>query len=156
MPNVNARLAAVLAIAVSSSAVRLAACAPIAGCSSQIQQRVGQRAGDADDAEPDQLTDHAARHAGHQRLAAEAALQLAHRQRAGGQRAADPPAALEVVDRGVHDVDPGVGVVDPVDRHLVDAQPGALGDHQQLGVEEPAGVGDQRQQLLRHVGAHAP
>ena len=44
------------------------------------------------------------------------------------------------------DVDPRVGVVDPVDRHLVDAQAGALGEHQQLGVEEPAGVLDQRQQ----------
>jgi hypothetical protein len=31
IPNVNARLAAVLAIAVSNSAVRFAACAPIAG-----------------------------------------------------------------------------------------------------------------------------
>ena len=39
-----------------------------------------------------------------------------------------------------------VGVVDPVHRHLVDAQAGALGQHQQLGVEEPAGVLDQRQQ----------
>ena len=35
---------------------------------------------------------------------------------------------------------PRVGVVDPVDRHLVDAQAAALGEHQQLGVEEPAVV----------------
>ena len=54
--------------------------------------------------------------------------------------------ALEVGGRGGHDVDPAVGVVDPVDRHLVDAQPAALGQHQQFGVEEPAGVGDVRQQ----------
>ena len=50
------------------------------------------------------------------------------------------------------DVDPAVRVVDPVHRHLVDAQPAALGQHQQLGVEEPAGVLDQRQQPVRHVG----
>ena len=49
------------------------------------------------------------------------------------------------------DVDPAVGVVDPVDRHLVDAQPGPLGEHQQFGVEEPAGVLDQRQQPLGDV-----
>ena len=36
----------------------------------------------------------------------------------------------------------------------MDAQPGAFRDHQQLGVEEPAGVVDQRQQLARDVGAH--
>ena len=124
------------------------------GMQHQVQQRVGQRAGDADDAEPDHLADHALRHPRYQRLAAEAALQLAHRQRPGGQRPAHPPAALEVVDRGVHDVDAGVQIVNPVDRHLVDAQAGTLGDHQQLGVEEPACVGDQRQQLTGHVGAH--
>ena len=39
-------------------------------------------------------------------------------------------------------VDARVGVVDPVDRHLVDAQPAALGEHEQLGVEEPAVVAD--------------
>ena len=38
------------------------------------------------------------------------------------------------------DVDPAVRVVDPVDRHLVDPQAGPLGQHQQFGVEEPAGV----------------
>ena len=46
-----------------------------------------------------------------------------------------------------------VGVVDPVHRHLVDPQARALGEHQQLGVEEPAGVLDQRQQPARDVGA---
>ena len=43
------------------------------GASSEIEQRIGERACDADDAEPHQLTDHAVRHARHQRLAAEAA-----------------------------------------------------------------------------------
>ena len=54
--------------------------------------------------------------------------------------------------RGRDDVDTAVGVVDPVDRHLVDAQPGALGQHEQLGVEEPAAVLDERQQLPGAVG----
>ena len=44
---------------------------------------------------------------------------------------------------GADDIDPGVGVVDPVDRHLVDPQPHPLGDHQQLGVEEPLVVLDE-------------
>ena len=44
--------------------------------------------------------------------------------------------------RGADDVDPGVGVVDPVDGHLVDAQAVVLGEHEQLGVEEPALVLD--------------
>ena len=49
-------------------------------------------------------------------------------------------------------LDPGVGVLDPVDGHLVDAQPVALGQHQQLGVEEPAVVLNHRQQQPGHVG----
>ena len=36
-------------------------------------------------------------------------------------RRSDP---AQVLDRGADDVDARVGVVDPVDRHLVDAQPG--------------------------------
>src|SRR5439155_9640777 len=63
-------------------------------------------------------------------------------------------AALQVVDPGVDDVYARVRVVDPVDRYLVDAQACTFGDHQQLGVEEPAGVGDQRQQLPGHFSTH--
>ena len=81
-------------------------------------------------------------------------LQFTDRQRAGGECAADPPAALQVADRRAHDVDPRVRVVDPVDRNLVDPQTDPFGDHQQLGVEEPAGVGDQREQLTGDVSAH--
>ena len=55
--------------------------------------------------------------------------------------------AAQVVQRGAHDVHARVGVVDPVDRHLVDAQPAPLGEHEQLGVEEPPLVADARQQL---------
>ena len=54
------------------------------------------------------------------------------------------------------DVDAGVRVVDPVDRHLVDAQAVVLGQHQQLGVEEPALVLDQRQQRAGDVGRARP
>ena len=58
-------------------------------------------------------------------------------QRRGRGEAGD---AAQVVDRGAHDLHARVGVVDPVDRHLVDPQPAALGEHEQLGVEEPAVV----------------
>ena len=40
---------------------------------------------------------------------------------------------------------PGVEIVDPVDRHLVDAQPETLGRDQEFGVEEPGLVLDQGQ-----------
>ena len=54
---------------------------------------------------------------------------------------------------GGDDVDSAVRIVDPVDGHLVDAQPAALGQHQQFGVEEPAGIADVGQQALGDVGA---
>ncbi len=79
---------------------------------------------------------------------------LADRQRAGGERAAERARSRAGRSAAVRDdVDAAVRVVDPVDRHLVDAQAGPLGQHQQLGVEEPAAVLDQRQQLPRAVGA---
>ncbi len=59
---------------------------------------------------------------------------------------ADDPA--QVVERGADDVDARVGVVDPVDRHLVDAQAGALGEDEELGVEEPGLVLDLGQERL--------
>ena len=46
-----------------------------------------------------------------------------------------------------------VGVVDPVDRDLPDAQAQPLRRHQQLGVEEPLVVLDERKKLLRRVAA---
>ena len=67
--------------------------------------------------------------------------------------AGQPGDPAQVGHRGGDDVDAAVRVVDPVDRHLVDAQPGALGEDEQLGVEEPAGVLDERQQLAGDVGA---
>ena len=63
------------------------------------------------------------------------------------------PHAAQVVGRGRHDVHPRVGVVDPVHRDLADPQAQPLGGDQQLGVEEPLVVLDERQQRLRRVAA---
>ena len=71
----------------------------------------------------------------------------------GGQARASRHDALQVLAGGVDDVDAAVRIVDPVDGHLVDAQAGALGEDEQLGVEEPPGVLDQRQQLRGDVRA---
>ena len=68
--------------------------------------------------------------------------------RAIRDREREPRDALEVVDRGADDVDARVRVVDPVDRHLVDPQPAPLGEHEQLGVEEPALVADVGEQRV--------
>ena len=46
-----------------------------------------------------------------------------------------------------------VRVVDPIDRHLGDPQPVALGEDQQLGVEEPVVVLDRGQERPGHVAA---
>ena len=53
--------------------------------------------------------------------------------------------------RGRDEVDPGVGIVDPVHGDLADAQSEPLRGHEQLGVEEPLVVLDERQQLLSRV-----
>ena len=66
------------------------------------------------------------------------------------ERPGETPHALEVFDGGGDDVDPGVRVVDPVDGHLGDAEPVALGEDEQLGVEEPVVV------LDRRAGARGP
>ena len=88
-----------------------------------------------------------------QRVAAELGAQLGERQAPDREGAPDARDAPQVGDGGGDDVDAAVRVVDPVHRHLVDAQARALGQHQQLGVEEPAGVLDQRQQPPGDVGA---
>ena len=112
-----------------------------------------------DRGEARKLTDHAAGHARHlpfrgvECAATELLAQVLQRDAAGREGAAEPGDALQVVDRGAHDVDRRVGVVDPVHRHLVDAQPGAFGEDEQLGVEEPAGVLDERHEPLRDVAA---
>ena len=63
------------------------------------------------------------------------------------------PDAAQVVRGGRDDLHARVGVVDPVHRDLADAQAQALGRDQQLGVEEPLVVLNERQQLLRRVAA---
>ena len=61
--------------------------------------------------------------------------------------------AAEIVEGRAGDVHATVGVVDPVDRYLVDAEPVVLGEDEELGVEEPAVVLDRRQEAPGDVGA---
>ncbi len=155
-PKVSRRFAAVFAMLVSSSATTFAAIAPIIAAEQQEQQQVRDGARHADRGEPDQLARHGRRHPGHarcERRPAELRAQLGDGQCPRAERAADPPDAAQVGHRRRDDVHAGVGVVDPVDGHLVDPQARALGEHQHLGVEEPAGVLDERQQPAGDVGA---
>jgi hypothetical protein len=68
----------------------------------------------------------------------------------GGQAGHAP----QVVPGRAHDVHPRVGIVDPIHRHLVDAQPAPLGQHEQLGVEEPALVAHVADEGPQGAGAH--
>src|SRR3954454_19771172 len=70
------------------------------------------------------------------------------------KRATGLATPLQVVDRGADDVDARIRVVDPVDWNLVDAQAAALGQDEQLGVEEPAVVADVVEQAGQRGGAH--
>ncbi len=120
----------------------------------QVQQRVGDRRRDADRGEPHHLPEEA----GHPRrfkwMPPQLGVHALQRDAPGRDRPADPDHALEVFEGGARDVHRALCVVDPVDRHLVDPQPGPLGDHQQLGVEEPAGVVHVRQHLLGDIVPH--
>ena len=88
--------------------------------------------------------------------ASELGAQFADRQVAAQQRAGQPGDAAQIGHRGRHDVDAAVRIVDPVDRHLGDAQPAALGQHQQFGVEEPRRVAHVRQQRLARTRPASP
>ena len=139
------------ATAVTSRATRLAGCAPTAPAAA-ARTAAGRRAWTARrsrrTAAPAPAKPGSAAPAAVQRPRPSCARSVGDRQRAVGQRRGRAgPCPRRSADRGRDDVHPAVGVVDPVDRHLVDPQPGPLGQHQQLGVEEPAGVLDQRQQL---------
>jgi hypothetical protein len=80
-------------------------------------------------------------------------LQVAPRPPArAGSRTEDAEDPAQVVERDADDVDAGVGVVDPVDRDLVDAQAGALGEDEELGVEEPGLVLDVGEECLDRRG----
>ena len=122
------------------------------------EQEVGERRNHPDGSESDHLSGHTHWYSGGFRLD-RAATELARGRWARGN---EPVARarptrqtpLRSVHGGRHDVDAGVRVVDPVDRDLVNAQPGSFGQHQHLGVEKPTVVLDQREQLLGHVGAN--
>ena len=118
----------------------------------QVQDDVGQRAGHADDAEPGDLPAQLAPSAGRAGLDGRLA-QRRHLDGAAHEPAAQARDAAQVGEGRGRDVDPGVGVVDPVHRDLVDTQARPLAQYQQLGVEEPAGVLGQREQDLGLVPA---
>ena len=87
-------------------------------------------------------------------MPAELLTQVTQRKRAGGERAPESRDAAQIGKRGSHDIHAAVRIVDPVDRHLGDPQSAALGQHEQLGVEEPVVVVDVRQQRAGAYGAH--
>jgi hypothetical protein len=66
--------------------------------------------------------------------------QRLHRHGAAGQRDRHPTIPFRSETAVANDVDPAVGVVDPIHGDLRDAQAGPLGQQQELGVEEPAVV----------------
>ena len=59
------------------------------------------------------------------------------------------PDAPEIVRGSGDDVDRRVGVVGPLDRRLADPHPEPFGCHEELGVEKPLVVLDERQDLQR-------
>src|SRR5581483_3000216 len=63
------------------------------------------------------------------------------------------PDAPQVAEGGGQEVDPGIRILDPVNRHLMYSHMPALCSHQELGVEKPRVISDQGQEVLRHVGA---
>jgi hypothetical protein len=65
----------------------------------------------------------------------------------------EPGDPAEVGHRGADDVHAAVGVVDPVDGNFVDAQPAALGQDEQFGVEKPGVVLHKREQVRGDLAA---
>ena len=92
---------------------------PDHGMQHQIQQCVGHGARDTDDAESHQLADHSVRYTGHERLPSQASTQFGDGEHSGRKSTTDAPASLQILDGGIEEVDAAVGVVDPIDRHLV-------------------------------------
>ena len=158
-PNVSRRLAAVLAIAVTSRGCQVGRLGTHRVAQENVEHQVGEGAGHPDGGEADGLPGE--RHGysgdgGRTRSAPELGTELRQRKLAGSECATQPGDALQVGDGGLHDVDPAVGVIDPVDRHLVDTQAGPLAEHEQLGVEEPAVVLHQWEQLACRVSREWP
>jgi len=61
--------------------------------------------------------------------------------------------AAQVLERGAGDVDARVGILDPVDGHLVDPQAAPLCLDEQLRVEEPLLIAHVGEQLAGGVGS---
>ena len=114
----------------------------------RVEDELGGGAEDSDDGEARKLPAHAA---GQPRLPHP--LGHRHPERPREDPPGDPRHAAQVVQRRTDDVDPAVGIVDPVHRHLMDAQAVAFGEQQQFGVEEPRLVLDGGQQRAYDVGA---
>ena len=151
-PNVNQRLAAVLPTAVSQQRERVRPLRRHGPAQHPEQHPVGQGAQHADHREASQL----ARMPGGAPLPARpvpGSRRVATGMSPRRRPRAEPPDPSEVLAGRVDDVHAAAGVVDPVDRHLVDAHSGPFGEHEQLGVEEPLRVLDQRQQLGGRVRA---
>ena len=155
-PKVMWRLAAVLRIAVDQQGEGVGGQRRDPLSQHDVEQHIGERADDADHRETHQLGDEAgaprrvraARSGGDGRAVGRGG----HREPSSRQHAGQAGHALQVGDGRRPDVDARVGVVDPVDGHLVDAHAGAFGEEQQLRVEEPSGVLDEREQRPGPVG----
>ena len=114
---------------------------PVAAADAEAEAAVGLGVGDRGQCQRDGVGRHGAERATCQQVERGVGDRRHHADeqeashRVGQQQPHHP---TQVGQRGAEDVHPGVGVVDPVDGHLVDAHPLALGQDQQLGVEEPA------------------
>ncbi len=114
------------------------------------QQTEQHGAAHADNREPDDVAEQTLIGA-RQRCAR---VQMGDGQAPGGESASQPGDSPQILASGRHDVDAGVGVVDPVDRNLMDPHPGAFGQREQFGVEEPGVVLHQRQQNVGAIGSN--
>ena len=68
----------------------------------------------------------------------------------------DPPDAVEIARCSRDDVDGRVGIVGPVHGSLTDPHAEPFGGHQELGVEEPLVVLDERKDLQRTLAPGWP
>ncbi|GGH93221.1 hypothetical protein GCM10007170_13590 [Arthrobacter liuii] len=74
--------------------------------------------------------------------------------RTSHQRTSDANHPAKIIQGSLFDVDPAIGVINPVDRDFVDPQPRAFSDDQQLSIEEPAVIFHMREQTLSDVGPY--
>ena len=107
------------------------------GAPGQEEEEIAERADQSNAREAQQLVGRDLTHLG--------ALQIL------GPTHEHAPNAAQVIGRGRHDVHARVGVVDPVHRYLTDAQTEPLRDDEELGVEEPLVVLDEREDALGRI-----